>query len=273
MSLNYKTRIWLFNRDCKQKYEDVMYLSALGQPILVLNSLKAASELLDRRSNIYSGRPRLIMAQEIISGSLLFALLNQPAGSSSGSLPKPQFAIITMFFVKKVYSLLLRCLRILALRRNTFNAPPASATMSMLYDYPTLESGSDKTVKEVLAFTERISMTACSRSISRRVVPLDVAHPRKVRLNIDPVFLWLSGTDLVLRFARWKYEGNRDFTRFNTLFGSLFNRVLSALSEGSERPSICASLFKGSDNHQLSRQEMAWVAGGLFGAGAETNVH
>ena len=53
--------------------DDVMYLNALGQPILFLNSLKAAAELLDRRASIYSGRPRLIMAQEIISGSLQFA--------------------------------------------------------------------------------------------------------------------------------------------------------------------------------------------------------
>ncbi|KAH9170554.1 cytochrome P450 [Lactarius sanguifluus] len=75
-ALELQDKVWLFQRDCKQKYEDVMYLSALGQPILVLNSLKAASELLDRRANIYSGRPRLIMAQEIISGGLMFALLN-----------------------------------------------------------------------------------------------------------------------------------------------------------------------------------------------------
>ena len=53
-----------------------MYLNALGQPILFLNSLKAAAELLDRRSSIYSGRPRLIMAQEIISGGLNFAFLS-----------------------------------------------------------------------------------------------------------------------------------------------------------------------------------------------------
>ncbi|KAH9170566.1 hypothetical protein EDB89DRAFT_1977337 [Lactarius sanguifluus] len=75
MSLNYKTRSGCF-RVIARKNTDVMYLSALGQPILVLNSLKAASELLDRRANIYSGRPRMIMAQEIISGGLLFALLN-----------------------------------------------------------------------------------------------------------------------------------------------------------------------------------------------------
>lgn len=53
-----------------------MYLTALGQPILVLNSLKAVTELLDSRPSIYSGRPRMIMAQEIMSGNLAFSFLN-----------------------------------------------------------------------------------------------------------------------------------------------------------------------------------------------------
>ena len=52
-----------------------MYLDGAGQPIVVCNSLKSAYELLERRSGIYSDRPRFIMAQEISSGGLLFALM------------------------------------------------------------------------------------------------------------------------------------------------------------------------------------------------------
>ena len=52
-----------------------MYLNALGQPMIVINNLKAASELLDRRANIYSDRPRLIVAHEIICGGLFTALM------------------------------------------------------------------------------------------------------------------------------------------------------------------------------------------------------
>ena len=87
-------KTWLFGQDCKQKYstfsnsidtmlvltsrgieDDMVYLSALGQPVLVINSLKSAAELLDHRANIYSDRPRLIMANEILSGGLFTALL------------------------------------------------------------------------------------------------------------------------------------------------------------------------------------------------------
>ena len=49
----------------------MMFLNALGQPILVINSLKTAFELLDRRANIYSDRPRQIVANGILCGGLL----------------------------------------------------------------------------------------------------------------------------------------------------------------------------------------------------------
>ena len=52
-----------------------MYLNAFGQPIIVLHSLKAAFELLDRRANIYSDRPRVIVANEILCGGLFTVLM------------------------------------------------------------------------------------------------------------------------------------------------------------------------------------------------------
>ena len=52
-----------------------MYLNALGQPVIFINSLKVAAELLDKRANIYSDRPSLIVAGEILSGSLVFTFL------------------------------------------------------------------------------------------------------------------------------------------------------------------------------------------------------
>ncbi|CAE6542019.1 O-methylsterigmatocystin oxidoreductase [Rhizoctonia solani] len=40
----------------KQLKSDIIYLSIMGQPLVVLNSAQAASDLLDKRSNIYSDR-------------------------------------------------------------------------------------------------------------------------------------------------------------------------------------------------------------------------
>ncbi|KAI9444581.1 cytochrome P450 [Lactarius indigo] len=256
-ALELQDKVWLFQRDCKKKYEDVMYLSALGQPILVLNSLKAATELLDRRGAIYSGRPRLIMAQEIVAGNLLFSFLNhvddrwrRSRRAAHRGLTKA--AVRGYHDVLRKEGILLTSALLAdpgALEKH-FQRTTASATMSILYDYPTLGAEDDETVNEIKAYTERISKTAAPGAYLVEVFPWMLHIPE--------------------RFARWKYEGNRDFKQFNNLFESLFNRVLSSLSEGSERPSISASLFKDSEHNQLSRQEMAWVAGALFGAGADT---
>ena len=53
-----------------------MYLDAAGKPIIVLNGLKSAFDLLEHRASNYSDRPRLIMVQEIMSNGLLFGLMN-----------------------------------------------------------------------------------------------------------------------------------------------------------------------------------------------------
>jgi len=52
---------------------DLIYLNAAGQPMVAMNSHKVARDLLDRRSRIYSDRPRNIVAGDIMTGGLLFA--------------------------------------------------------------------------------------------------------------------------------------------------------------------------------------------------------
>jgi hypothetical protein len=42
--------------------------------MIVINSKKIAADMLDRRAAIYSDRPPLIVASEIMCGGLLFSL-------------------------------------------------------------------------------------------------------------------------------------------------------------------------------------------------------
>ena len=55
---------------------DIIYLSAAGQPIIVLNTQKVAADLLDRRAGIYSDRPRNIVAAQILCGGLAMVFQN-----------------------------------------------------------------------------------------------------------------------------------------------------------------------------------------------------
>ena len=44
---------------------DVIYLSILGQPLLILTSQTAAVDLLDKRGAKYANRPRLVVGGEM----------------------------------------------------------------------------------------------------------------------------------------------------------------------------------------------------------------
>jgi hypothetical protein len=53
-----------------------MYLDVVGKPTIVFNSLKSAFEVLERRAGNSSGRPRFIVAQDIINNGLGLSLLD-----------------------------------------------------------------------------------------------------------------------------------------------------------------------------------------------------
>ena len=124
-----------------------MYLNALGQPIIVINSFKAASELLDRRASIYSDHPRQIVAHEILCGGLasafmpygdllVFTLSSEVSGLTMTFLvgvacaarsmkcsQRPQFLIITQLFPKRPPSSPLQFSRIRQPWTSLSNAP------------------------------------------------------------------------------------------------------------------------------------------------------
>ncbi|KAJ3519719.1 hypothetical protein NMY22_g13072 [Coprinellus aureogranulatus] len=51
---------------CKEYNTDVLYINVAGTDIVVLDSSKAATDLLESRSSLYSGRPRMPMLNELM---------------------------------------------------------------------------------------------------------------------------------------------------------------------------------------------------------------
>ncbi|KAI0659781.1 O-methylsterigmatocystin oxidoreductase [Cubamyces menziesii] len=60
-----KQYAWITYRDWAAKYGDVVAARVFGHTLIVIHSLEAANELLDKRSSIYSDRPMLILAKLI----------------------------------------------------------------------------------------------------------------------------------------------------------------------------------------------------------------
>ncbi|KAJ2934553.1 hypothetical protein H1R20_g2525, partial [Candolleomyces eurysporus] len=52
-------------RSWASNYGDVVYVQIFGQPMVIIDSLQAARDLLDKRSSIYSDRPRFVLFSEL----------------------------------------------------------------------------------------------------------------------------------------------------------------------------------------------------------------
>ena len=164
-----------------QLSEHMMYLNALGQPIIVFNSLKAAFDLLDRRANIYSDRPRLIVADEIFCGGLFLGFMSygevlvclffknnqeliviacswrRTRRAAHENLTKVVVRDYHPVFFKEAVFLASAILKNPYALDKHFQRSSASATMSILYDYPTLENENDVTIAQIHAFADRMS--------------------------------------------------------------------------------------------------------------------
>ncbi|KAF8904750.1 cytochrome P450 [Gymnopilus junonius] len=58
---------WKVFQEWGRKYGDIIYFHTFGKPIIILNSVTAAHDLLDKRGSIYSYRPQFAMANENFS--------------------------------------------------------------------------------------------------------------------------------------------------------------------------------------------------------------
>ncbi|KAF8911741.1 cytochrome P450 [Mucidula mucida] len=59
-------RQWLKWDEWRREYGNIMQINVLGQPTVILSSLKCAKDLLETRGNIYSDRPSAVMAGELV---------------------------------------------------------------------------------------------------------------------------------------------------------------------------------------------------------------
>ena len=59
MVLNSQHHVMLRLTERSNSAGDLVYVDAIGQPILIVNSAKVALDLMDKRSTVYSDRPHL----------------------------------------------------------------------------------------------------------------------------------------------------------------------------------------------------------------------
>ncbi|KAH9066399.1 cytochrome P450 [Lactarius vividus] len=275
-ALQLSDKSWMFKQESKKRFGDMIYMSAFGQPILILQSLKAASELLEKRANVSSDRPRFIVAHEVISGSLFGPAMVY--GDLWRRTRRAAHEGLTKLAVREYHPILRKEATILASAilddqgalEKHFQRFAASSIMSILYDYPTLENNNDETLKRIHMYISRVSKAAAPGAYLVELLPWMMHIPERYAFAHLSRISHRGSNRYVLRFAKWKREGMEHFREHTTMFTGLLNAVRSDVSKGSERPSMSATLINNSDRNGLSNHEMAWLLGTLYAAGAET---
>ncbi|PPQ93761.1 hypothetical protein CVT25_008141 [Psilocybe cyanescens] len=72
-----RTLEWeVYHKWCKELATDILHLDAGGTHVIVLDSYHAAEEMLEKKSTIYSGRPRLPMVNELMGWDFNFGFMD-----------------------------------------------------------------------------------------------------------------------------------------------------------------------------------------------------
>ncbi|KAG1727505.1 cytochrome P450 [Suillus lakei] len=66
---------WLTFAEWGKKYGDISHVEIVGQHIIILNSVKSAMDMLDKKGTVYSDRPVLPMGSELVGWKHFLALL------------------------------------------------------------------------------------------------------------------------------------------------------------------------------------------------------
>ncbi|KAI9438802.1 cytochrome P450 [Lactarius indigo] len=246
---------WLASPQRRDDYGELMYLSVFGQGILVLNSQRVAVDLFEKRSNIYSDRPRFISFNEFLTENLTFVFtgygdlwrrFRRPAVEGFSKSVVPDFYPIQS---REAIMLALSLIKTPPMKKH-FQRHAWSIILSINYHLPPVESEDDPVVVDIVNHVQR---------------GLQELQPGARLVEYFPWMKYIPS-----RFAKWKRDAQYWFIQDSQRLELLLGKVADDLAKGIDQPSFGATLIKNQDKYCLSEREQAWLVGDMLNAGGET---
>ncbi|KAI0700086.1 cytochrome P450 [Cytidiella melzeri] len=246
---------WIRFTEWSEKYGPIFSLNILGQQIVVLNTSKAAADLFDRRSNIYSDRPRLIMAGEILTGGIFMVFarygevwrkMRRASHESFNPRAAEKYQPIQAESAAHAVS------RIIASPQSweeNIKRFTASSILSSMYGWPTFGS-EGPIIQRLHSHTARIASAVVPGAFLVDLIPIMKYIPT-----------WM---------AKWKRDGLAWHQEETEMFEGFNAGVAEKMNSGEAQPCFVTELIETEDRHELSKKESAWLAAIMVSAGAET---
>ncbi|GAB1312365.1 hypothetical protein MFIFM68171_02575 [Madurella fahalii] len=243
---------WVTFTSLKEKYGSIMHLTLAGQDLIVLNDLKSASDLLDRKATITSHRPRNIVVG-IMTGNLLITFLNpgeiwnRMRRASHNGLRPSAVPLYHPALYREAVSLAMKMLTEPSRMEwyGHIQRAVAGGAIRMIYG-----RSSDEDVKTLNEYVKRLTKSATS--------------PGAYLVELLP---WLRFFPAWM--SPWKKMAESAFETDSTTFKKLFKETKE---KGMDRPSMVNSLTKNSESLGLSEEEEYWLADGRYSTGSQTII-
>ncbi|KAJ7447294.1 cytochrome P450 [Mycena galericulata] len=246
---------WNLFTQWKADYGPIVHINLGGQEVVVLNSFPAAAELLEKRSAIYSDRPTLFVAREILTDGLFFTFVGyNPLWRRMRRAAQQTFRKDGVKDFWNVHEA-----EAATLAKALVDSPAeweahlrralSSTLMTVTYDTPMLKTEHEPAIAGILDFTKAV---------------LKAAFVDGAMVENFPFLQYLPSW-----LAPWKREAETASVRYSGMFESLFGDVKKRVAEGDGRVSFAAALVGKQDAFNLDDKQSAWLAA-AFAAGSET---
>ncbi|KAH7334815.1 cytochrome P450 [Rhizoctonia solani] len=253
-----------YDKWCKELKSDIISLTAAGQTIIILNSVEAAAELMDRRSRIYSDRPQL----RVMSDPDLLDWGNNTGSSPYGPRWKKQRRITHevlkpsanahnfALFEKESYAMLKRLAEDPSNFGKEFRRTVSGEILSTVYGY-TVEDTNDSLVRDTVTAIDNFCVAAIPGNFMVNFIPWLKYVPE-----------WVPGTQWKRKLKEWRRLKKK-------ITEGPYNWTKAQIASGSAAPSMIKSYLasiEGNPQIDLADEEdhLLWATATLFGGASDT---
>ncbi|KAJ7056727.1 cytochrome P450 [Mycena amicta] len=261
-----RTFQWFTYIEWQKTYGELIFLDVLRNPILVLNSVEAAQDLLEKRGAIYSSRPVRVMLKDVMGFDFLFTGMKYDTWYKQHRTMFHQHfhrSIVTKYHSlqqKHVHTLLRNLAKMpdsleLLLRRTT-----AAIVLEICYGIHIAEAGD-----EYVALADQ-ALAAITTSGNFGTFLVDYLPILKYLPS------WLPGAEFKRRGLKYKCLSNR-------LLNYAFDSVKQKLEQGCAEPSLMTteleSIFRDAPKKSCAIERetiIKDVAATTYAAGSDTTL-
>ncbi|KAG2035975.1 cytochrome P450 [Suillus americanus] len=240
--------------DLVREYGPVVSFRQGSQVIIVIGSMKAAADIMEKEGGSLVDRPRSIAAGEILSNGMSLTMAR--SGERFRRLRKAIHPHLQPKAAEAYHDM--QCENAMGFILDVLNDPTnhqkhaqryaASVVLRVTYGKSAPTSSADPELVRVRRVVEHFQVTV---------------RPGAYLVDRVPLLRYLPG------YGKQLYEWHHEELG---LFRQQLRRVKSEVEQNKAGPSLTKALLENTQEHQLSTDEMSYLAGSLFGAGSDTTA-